>query len=123
VRNKTAALGAQEDIQQGLNQDLELEAADGQGILEEPVTRNGTKRTDNLHSGFMGASATFDRTASTNWVKKKTIDDGDEMMDVAGMQQQTVYIGLEHHGDHVNRGPSTAQPNDLSAGSVGVLAI
>jgi hypothetical protein len=63
-------------------------------------------------------------------MKKKTTDARktsgsrrEETTDTAGVEQQTVYIVLEHPWDHALQGLSTAGWNDPSAGSVGASAI
>jgi hypothetical protein len=62
---------------------------------------------DSLHAGTVVATATFERTAPMNQMKKKATDGGDKTMDPAVMQQQTVYIGSESPWDHVLQGLST----------------
>jgi hypothetical protein len=46
-----------------------------------------------------------------------------EPTDATGMQEQTVYVGLERPWDHARQEPSRAGQNDSSAGSVGASAI
>jgi hypothetical protein len=111
-------------------------ANDSQDVLEEPIPHQQNEETnDSLHAGNVGAPAIFERTAPTNLMKmpnagykttdaRKTSGSQREMtMDVARMQQQPVYVGLEHTWDHTHQGPSTAGQNNPSAGNVGALAI
>jgi hypothetical protein len=118
-------------LSEALNQELKLEAAD--------IAAERALGSSKQWPGYSGGASTPKRkegTASMNLIRKTsnvgyktastpetTESRREEIMGVAGMQQQPMYIGSEHPGHNVHQGPSTAGWNNPTAASVGASAI